>query len=378
MDLFILAGEASGDMQGALLIAQLLKIDPTLKIAAVAGPHMRKLPITCIEPMESLQVIGFIDVLFALPRIIQLFLNLRKKILALNPKAVITIDYPGFNLRMQTSLKKKGFLGKQIHYICPTVWAWGKRRIPSMAKSLDLLLTTLPFEPACFKGSGLKTEYVGHPLTEAISNFIPDPTFRERFHFAPTDKLLALFPGSREQEVKRNLPLMRKAAESLQAKDPHLKVVICSPHPSISGDVPSNENYNLMRYCHLAIAKSGTIILELALHKTPTIVAYAVKPLDVFIITKILKIALPFYSLPNIILQKELFSELYGPHLTETTLRIHAENLWFNEKNRTLCIQNCQQLWDALGANNASKNAAEKMIAAIRKSPFPKKEFSES
>ncbi len=365
IDLMILVGEPSGDLQAALLIEQLLVRNPNLKIAAVAGPRMRKFPIECIEPMENLQVMGFVDVLLALPKIVKLFLRVRKKIFELNPKAVITVDYPGFNLRMQTSLKKKGFEGKQIHYICPTVWAWGKGRIPKMAKALDLLLTLLPFEPASFTSTGLQTDYVGHPLTRSISSFEKDPTFRERFGFSPEDKILGIFPGSRKQEIEKNLSIMLKTARLLQQEDPRLKIAICSPHPSIQGTIPASENYNLMSQCHLALAKSGTVILELALHKTPTVVAYAVKPLDVFIITKILKIILPFYSLPNIIRGREVFPELYGPKLTDASLYEEAHSLWFDEGRRERCLEGCEEVWDKLGNEPASQNAAEKILALV-------------
>lgn len=353
IDLFILAGEPSGDLQGAALIQELLTLDPTIRIAAVAGPRMRKFPIECIEPMESLAVMGFIDVAKSLPKLMRLFFSIRNKILRLAPKAFVGVDYPGFNLRMHQSLRKKGFKGRQIHYICPTVWAWGKKRIPKMEKSLDLLLTLLPFEPACFKHTSLKAEYVGHPLVEPIAKFRPDPTFLERFGFAKTDKILALFPGSRAVEVERNLPLMLSAAKKIE--DPNLRIIV-------SQDLPSEENYNLMHYAHMALAKSGTVSLELALHKTPTIVQYAIKPLDVFLATKVFRINLPYYSLPNLILEKEVFPELFGPHLTEEALAAEANAMWFNEKIRKDAIRSASELESVLGQGSASSIAAKRIL----------------
>ncbi len=354
VDLFLLAGEPSGDLQGAALLQELLTLDPTLRIAAVAGPRMRKFPIECVESMENLAVMGFIDVLKALPKLLRIFFSLRKKILELKPKAFVGIDYPGFNLTMHQSLRKHGYKGKQIHYICPTVWAWKKGRIPKMEKSLDLLLTLLPFEPDCFKNTSLKVEYVGHPLTEPIANFQPDPTFRKRFGFAETDKILALFPGSRKTEVERNLPLMRKAAAKIE--DPHLRVVV-------SQDLPPTENYHLMQNAHLALAKSGTVALELALHKTPTVVQYAIKPIDLFLATKIFQIRLPYYSLANLILQKEIFPELFGPQLTEETLAARAKELWFEKEKRNATIEGCSELWEALGNRPASRIAAKAILS---------------
>jgi len=254
---------------------------------------------------------------------------------------------------MQERLRKSGYLGKQIHYICPTVWAWGKGRIPKMEKSLDLLLTLLPFEPSCFKHTSLRAEYVGHPLTEPIGNFQPDSSFRKRFGFGESDKILALFPGSRKAEVERNLPLMLRTAEKID--DPQLRVVV-------SQDLPSEENYNLMRNAHLALAKSGTVTLELALHKTPTVVQYAIKPFDVFLATKVFRIDLPHYSLPNLILQKEVFPELFGPRLTEEAHAQAAKELWFEEDKRRAVIAGCEELWNALGNRPASQTVAERIL----------------
>lgn len=343
--IFLLAGEPSGDLHGAKLIEALLKKDPSLKIAAVAGPRMREFPIQCIEPMESLQVMGFTDVIASLPRMIKLFIRLRKQILSLNPDIFVGIDYPGFNLRMHASLKKHGYKGRLVHYICPTVWAWGKKRIPKMAQSLDLLLTLFPFEPACFSGTTLRAEYVGHPLTESIRSFN-----------APEEKILALFPGSRKVEIERNLPVMLRVAERLREKDPTLKLVISNAKNS------TEENYRLMQKAHLAIAKSGTVALELALHKTPTVVIYAIKPLDVFLAQKLFRINLPFYSMPNILLQKLVFPELFGPNLTEDRLFSEAETLWFDSARRSKLIADCDAIWSYLGTQRASETAASKIL----------------
>lgn len=370
-DLFLLAAEPSADLQGAALIEELLKLNPALQIAAVAGPRMRALPIQCIAPMESLQVMGFVDVVIALPKIIRMFYTLRKQILALSPKAFVAIDYPGFNLRMHRALNRKKYPGKLIHYICPTVWAWGKRRIPLMARNLDLLLTTLPFEPACFAKTPLRAEYIGHPLTEKISLFQPDLTFRTRFGLSPTDKILALFPGSRAQEVDRNLSSMLETAKKLQAKDPHLRIVISSAHESTATSaasyltIPVQNTYDLMLNTHLALAKSGTVVLELALHRIPTVVQYAIRPFDVFLATKVFKIHLPYYSIANLLLQKEVFPELFGPRLTPESLYGQAEKLWFDEEKRNYCKTLCNEVWETLGTLSASRTAAEKIVELI-------------
>ena len=367
VDLFILAAEPSGDLHGAKLIEELLKLRPDLQIAAVAGPRMRRLPIQTLFPMESLQVMGFIDVALALPRIVKQFFAIRRKILLLKPKAALFIDYPGFNLRLARSLKKKNNMCRLIHYICPTVWAWGKKRIPRMAETLDLLLVLFPFEKKCFSSTPLRVEYVGHPLAVQIP---PLP----RTQTTP-QPILALFPGSREIEIVRNFPLQLAAAKKLLGKDPGLQiavsVAVSTFLPLIRSIAratalqyfPGEKNYEWMRSAKLAIATSGTVTLELALHEVPTVVNYAIRPLDLFLAQKIFRINLPFYSIVNIILSKAAFPELFGPNLNEKNLEFWTTELWFNDAARAKVAAGCQELRQALGNHDASREAARALIS---------------
>ncbi len=364
IDLFISTGELSGDLHGAKLIRELLALGPDLKIGAVAGPRMRALNIHSFFPMESLQVMGFIDVLFALPKIIRQFYAIRKKILELAPKAVVLIDYPGFHLRLEQSLRKKGYRGRLIHFSCPTVWAWGKRWIPRMEQQLDLLLSLLPFEKECFAHTRLPVKYIGHPLALPVAEFIPSKKFDGQ-------KILALFPGSRKTEIERNLPLQLKVARRMKALDPTLTLAISVAQghlvPPIPDAllVPPEDNYELMRASHLAIATSGTVTLELALHGTPTVVNYAIKPLDCFIAQKLLRIRLPYYCLANIIVQKPLFPELFGPHFTEEQLFFWTQKLWSNEAARAACRAGCDEVRKSLGMKRAAREAAEAILSML-------------
>lgn len=325
IDFFIVTGEPSGDLHGAKIVESLLQKNPDLKIAAVSGPHMRKLPIRNLFSIEELSVMGFIDVLWALPRIFKLFFLIRSKILQLNPKTVIFIDYPGFNLRLQNSLRKKGFKGQLIHTICPSVWAWGKWRIPIMEKNLNLLFTFFPFEKECFQH--LQVVHVGHPLVQAI----PEQEY-QRSH------LVAIFPGSRTAEIQRNLPLQWKVAKQLQKDDPSLEIAISISHLDKENLIREmiqekcqffypHQSYALMKLAKLSLATSGTVTLELALHNTPTIVTYAIRPIDVFIAQKILKISLKYFCIVNIIAKSELFPEFFGPNCTFDRIYETAKNM---------------------------------------------------
>jgi lipid-A-disaccharide synthase len=353
LDLFIVAGETSGDLLGSKLICELLNQNPSLQIGAVAGPQMRKYPIRSLFRMEKLQVMGFIDVFLSLPKIMIQFFQIRKAILTTNPQIVIFIDYPGLNLRLARSLRKKGFKGKIVHYICPTVWAWGKKRIPLMEENLDLLLTLFPFEKKCFSNK-LRVEYVGHPLVSEI----PSASYQRK-------NLLAIFPGSRTSEIKKNLPLQIEIAKELQKQDRSLEVAIslcCETKQTLIYNLAKNfcctfvspeERYTLMRQAKQSLATSGTVTLELALHGTPTIVNYAIARLDLFLAQKIFRINLPFYCIVNIIAGKEIFPELFGPYFTK-------ENVLQAIKTKQI---NPEEIRTILGGSNASKDAATHILS---------------
>jgi lipid-A-disaccharide synthase len=376
-DLFIFAGEPSADLHGEALIIEIKKRNPNIKILAVAGPKMRALGIDVLMPMEEYQVMGFIDVFLALPKLIKLFYQVAKKILTLSPKAALFIDYPGFNLRMEKHLKKKGFKGKLIHYICPTVWAYGKGRVDLMQKTLNALLCILPFEKNYFDCNKLQVTYVGHPLVDRINCY----QYSE-ISSLKGKKVIAFFPGSRAKEISRNLPIYLQLIEKWEKSFPDLTFAISislkdhkelidkiiSTH-TIDQDrlffIPSTQSYDLMKKASLSIAKSGTVTLELALHKTPTVVTYAITKLDVFIATKLLGICLPFYALPNIICQKEVFPELFGPFFTLTNLEKKALDL-LQKDQRSCCISMCEKIQDILGKDKASEKAAATVIQILQ------------
>jgi lipid-A-disaccharide synthase len=335
-DLFIFAGETSGDLHGEALIQSLLEENPKLKIYGVGGPRMRKLPFTCTLPMEEFQVMGFVDVFLALPRLFRHFYALANYILKTKPKAALFIDYPGFNLRMERYLRKKGFKGKLIHYICPSVWGHGKGRISLMEKNLDLLLSIFPFEKELFSDA-LSVEYVGHPLVDRIEN---EP--KHTFSWADGRKVISLFPGSRKKEILLNFPLQLKAFKSIASNEELIGAVsvsqeaflpllkTCIENEGLKDRIkliPAKDTYILMRSSYFAIAKSGTVTLELAIHKVPTVVTYGIAPLDLFIAKNILRISLPFYCIVNILLKKQVFKELIGPALTEKALNQEVKNL---------------------------------------------------
>jgi lipid-A-disaccharide synthase len=361
VDLFVVAGEASGDQLGEGLLQALRSSN--LKIMGIGGPKMRAAGIESIFPMENLQVMGFIDVLFSLLHLIKCFYKTVDAILKAQPKVVVTIDYPGFNLRLARTLRKKGFKGKICHYVCPSVWAWGKKRIGLMAENLDLLLSILPFEKELFAQTKLRVEYIGHPLVQKIS---PQDT--------PDGHLIAFFPGSRTKEIERNFPYFIRLIHRLERDYPGYCYVISVSQekyrsllkkmaPQLDLLTPAEIK---KRKPFLAVAKSGTITLELALQEIPTVVTYAISPLDLFLAKYIFKISLSYYALPNLIAGKVVFPELIGPDLTDERLLQEVKNLMINQDVWNRCHAQCRALRALLGAENANIKSAQLILTLLK------------
>ena len=230
-----------------------------------------------------------------------------------------------------------------------------------MAKTLDSLLTIFPFEKKCFEKTSLPVQYIGHPLTQTVSTFTPLGKFK--------GKILGIFPGSRKTEIDRNLPLQLKVARRLKQLDPSLKLYVSATQFDL--DIPDayivkpEDNYELMRASYLAIATSGTVNLELALHQTPTVVNFAIRPLDCWIAQKIFRINLPFYSIVNIILNRSVFPELFGPNLTEESLFFWAHKFLVEEEARIECKKGCKEILKSLGMKSSAEEAANSIFSTV-------------
>lgn len=370
--IFLFAGEPSGDLHGEKLLRCLQREFPGARFHGVGGPKMRWAGLECILPMERFQVMGFIDVFWALPKLIRQFFVVRNLILKEKPDMVFLIDYPGFNLSLAKSLRKRGFQGKICQYICPSVWAWGKKRIPKMEQIFDHLFVTFPFEKKLFNHEKLRVEYVGHPLVHEISNHTAPP-----IDIDPSFRVLALFPGSRRKELFRNFPKQIRVAKRLLDEFPDLFLVISLADPSFSllldqlmqmERIPltkrmmfinASQNRALMKRASLAIAKSGTINLELALQGVPTVVTYGIGPLDLFIAKTLLKIRLPYYCIVNILAGKKIFPELYGPNFTEEALYKQVKHFLHTEDSLRECGEKCLEVGKILEKKNPEEEITQ-------------------
>jgi lipid-A-disaccharide synthase len=376
-DLFLFAGEQSGDLHGSHLMKALKDILPGVSLFGVGGPGMRAQGLETVIPTEDFEVMGFTDVIRSFPKLYRQFCTVRDLILARNPAAAILIDYPGFNLRLAKALRTQGFKGKIIQYVCPSVWAHGKGRIQHMANTLDLLLAILPFEPSHFIGSGLKTAYIGNPLQEYIQNYYYQEDWKLQMGIPAKIPLVALFPGSRPAEVQRNLPDILEAVLRFKKEEDNVCFGLSCTHAEtvrlvadrllgsglkVNKDlffVAKTHTYELMRDSRCAVAKSGTVTLELALHACPTVVVYKLTWLNRFIAKYVLKLKLPHYALANILAEQAVFPELIAQSVSPDRIASHLQSLYHDEAEaRKLCLAGCAKVQKLLTQTQASQSAA--------------------
>ncbi len=310
--IWISAGEASGDMHGALLLKALREKDPSLCFAGMGGPALREAGLEALFRTEDLSVMGITEVLGHLPRIFSMLSGIRDALARLRPRAVIVIDAPDFHFRV---IKAARALDIPVYYyISPKIWAWRQGRAEFIRAHVRKMISILPFEVEFYRRFGMDANYVGNPLVDIVDY----PSLR---HIAPESGLVGLLPGSRKSEITSLLPAFAGAARILRRRLPHLSFA-CVRAPNVEEarlralwpeDVPvefiAPENrWAFMRGCEMLMAASGTVTLESAIAGVPTLVAYKVSPVS-FAVGKAL-VKVPFISLPNLVAGRGIFPEL--------------------------------------------------------------------
>jgi lipid-A-disaccharide synthase len=323
-DIAILAGEVSGDLLGGAAAKALQTLAPSLRLAGVAGPSMRHYGVTPWLRSESFEVMGFVDILKKAPFLFFSINAVVRKILRDRPSVVVFIDQPSLSITVAKRLRAKGFAGKLIQVVAPTVWAYRSERSDTIADLFDHILPLYRFEKDFFHHK-LPTTWIGHPASSLLK--------RENGQELKKTTL-ALFPGSRPGEIRRNLPLQLRAANLLLVDHPELSISISSCGSSKQLiektaqallDAPFevvdfSERYALMGRSRAAIAKSGTVTLELALMNIPTVCCYETGRLTRWWAKKVLRLRPRFFALPNILTGQETFPECILPPVTPSNL----------------------------------------------------------
>lgn len=316
--IFIIAGEASGDFLGAQLLKDLKALHPNMQYRGIGGTQMAKEGLFSLFPMQEISLIGLTELLPHLSNIFRRIKQTKKAIEAFKPDVVITIDSPGFTLRIAKFVKKKLNI-PVVHYVAPSVWAWRPKRARSIAKKVNHLLCLLPFEPPYFEKYGLKATFVGHPVTSVE---LPDDShFRTALSIRRDATLVCVLPGSRRSEIYQHLTIFLNALAKLPAHH-NIEVVVPTLHhlkPLIESllaeearvlvKVITNDTQKWQAFMQsgIALAASGTVSLELAYVGVPQVIAYKVNAVTAWIVKKLIKIQ--SVSLVNILSKKPIVPE---------------------------------------------------------------------
>ncbi len=356
---YIIAGEASGDLHGSNLIKALLKKQPDWQIRGMGGDKMRSAGVTLKQHYKDYDFMGFVEVVAHLPKILKNISNIKKDIDAFQPDAIILIDYPSFNLRMAKHCHERGI--KVIYYISPQVWAWKQSRIKKIRKYVDQLLCILPFEETFFADKNVPALYVGHPLLDAVSEFKKTHSGNQ---IQTTKPLITLLPGSRRMEIENMLPIMLEVSQKYAAQFDF----IIGAAPSIDDSlyekylahakhvkILRNQTYELLQSSFAAIVTSGTATLETGLFAIPQVVCYKGNEISYQIAKRLVDIK--YISLVNLILDKPCVTELIQHDLTVEKLTIELEKIIGPEREKMM--ENYKNLHQILGNSGASEKAAE-------------------
>jgi len=380
---YLIAGEASGDLHGSNLIKEIKRLDANAVIRCWGGDLMQAAGATVVKHYKELAFMGFIEVVKNLPTILSNLKFCKEDIQSFAPDVLVLIDYPGFNLRIAKWAKEAGF--KVIYYISPQVWAWKESRVNSIKKHVDKMLVILPFEKEFYKKWDYKVEYIGHPLVQVIEEAIHEKkdlplhcyssSGDEKMVDASFKKeLIALLPGSRQQEIAVKLPLMLEASKAF----PNYQFIVAQApaqptefYQRLLANYPgvliakSGQTYSLLTKATAALVTSGTATLETALFGVPQAVCYKGSNISYQIAKRLVKIK--YISLVNLIMDKPVVKELIQSELTVQNIATELTDILHNPKRIAQIKTDYGALKNLLQKEgNASARAAQEIVGFLQ------------
>ena len=363
----IVAGEASGDVHAAHLVDELKKIDPALTFSGVGGPRLRASGVELYKDISSLAVVGFVEVLKHYREIRGIFNLILKKINDVKPLAVILVDYPGFNLRLAREIKKRGV--KVIYYISPQVWAWKADRVEQVKKYVDKMLVLFRFEEDFYARRGVRVDFVGHPLVDALTAPTDKNKFCQRYGLDTEKLTIGLLPGSRQNEVNALLPVMIGAADLLQKEFTSIQFLVLKAHTIersllerycrdavCQPKIIDAGTYDGINACHLCIVASGTATLETAILEKPMVIVYKTSFLT-WLMAKLL-VKIPYIGLVNVVAGKKIVPECVQFQATPARVAAELRKMITDEIRVTVIKENLRDVKNLLGPPGASRRAA--------------------
>ncbi len=388
---FLIAGEASGDMIGGRLMEALKSTTGgRIRFAGIGGEHMTRLGLESLFPMRELSIMGIFEILPHVPKLLCRIRQTERAARRLSADVIVTIDSPEFNFRVARRLKGRGI--PVVHYVAPQVWAWRSRRAHKIAAFLDRLLLLFDFETEYFVGTGLDTVFVGHHLAEAKIGSANGAAFRREHYIEADKKLLAILPGSRHSEISRHLAIFGETVNALAARQVLCHVVIPAM-PALRRKIEAAaRNWNVettiidgsnhqRKYAAFvasdaALTSSGTATLELAVAGVPMVVAYRANPVTVAIARRVVRV--DHIALANIVAGRRVAPEFLQQDCTAAQLTPAVENILLDAAVRDDQIACFHQVVERLGGEGAapSEIAAQAVLEVAQNAEMNKERLT--
>lgn len=393
MQVFVIAGEASGDLHGSNLIYALKSRLPQAKFVGIGGPKMEEAGLELLFPSSDLAVVGVVEVIGHIRPILKAFGRTTAWLRKERPDLLILIDYPEFNLQVASRAKRLGI--PIFYYISPQVWAWRQGRVKKLRRLVDRMAVILPFEKAFFRSHGMEATFVGHPLLDVVKAEVSKTEFCREAGLNPERPVVGLVPGSRKSEVSRLFPVMAGAAERIfqdrqdiqfivplaPSLDPGIlesfnhritKLITTDPrrqpqtdkslnHPIIQ--VVKGQTYDAVAASDLILAASGTVTLEAAILGTPMIVTYKVSPVTYFLGRCLIRV--PFAALVNLVAGRQVVTEIIQQDVTAERLSQEVLSLLRDDSGKENMIKDLKEVRNALGKSGAAERAADLAMELI-------------
>jgi lipid-A-disaccharide synthase len=374
--LLVVAGEASGDMHAARLLAELKRLRPDVAPFGMAGEESARAGVELLAESREVAVVGITEVLRVLPRAREVFDLLVAETARRRPPVALLVDFPEFNLRLVRKLKALGV--RVVYYVSPQVWAWRRGRVKMISRFVDRMLVLFPFEVSFYDGHGVAVEHVGHPLVDEVPEL---PQAWDAPHAEDGPRRLALLPGSRRSEVEKLLPVMLAAAAEIRRRVPLVVTLVraqtidrelvdtylADPALAAAGlaveVVESEDRFCTVASSHLAWCASGTATLEVALLRTPLLVLYRLRR-GSYWLGKLL-VRLPWFSLVNLVAQRGVVPELLQADANPERIAAESLRILTDGRVRAEMRQGLAEVRGRLGVGGASMRAATAVASLL-------------
>lgn len=393
MQVFVIAGEASGDLHGSNLIHALKSKLPQTRFVGIGGPKMEEAGLELLFPSSDLAVVGLVEVIGHIRPILKAFGRTTAWLRKEKPDLLILIDYPEFNLQVAGRAKKLGI--PIFYYISPQVWAWRQGRVKKLRRLIDRMAVILPFEEAFFRSHGMEVSFVGHPLLDVVRAEVSKTEFCKKTGLNPERPIVGLVPGSREGEISRLFPVMAEAAKRIFQDRQDVQFVLplapsidpgilesfncpitisfsTDPHRQLQTDkslnhpiirVVKGQTYDAIAASDLILVASGTVTLEAAILGTPMVVTYKLSPVTFFLGNRLIKV--PFVSLVNLVAGRRVVTEIIQQDVTPERLSQEALSLLRDDTGRGDMIKDLKEVKNTLGGSGAAERAADLAMELI-------------